>query len=203
MKRNLPLTCIAMTTMLLLAACNLPKGGTTSTPAATVALPSMTQAAQGTPAGSTTTPEQVASTETPTLTATLTMTTGPTNTETLSPTPSQTKAPTNTPIPDPGTIAGSISGYPYGAIPSLALVAFNQDKPGYYSYWITVTGQTSFSMTSSYLLPGHYQVVAYDADGHTGGCTTIALVKSNETVTCDITAWGGGYPAKPAGVPSP
>ena len=52
-----------------------------------------------------------------------------------------------------------------------------------------------------YISEGKYKMVAYDSSGHAGGCTTIIEVKADEMVTCDITSWGGGYPAKPAGVP--
>jgi hypothetical protein len=85
----------------------------------------------------------------------------------------------------------------------LAIVAYGQEPPNYYSYLITGAGETYFSMSSNYLIPGHFQVVAYDSSGHAGGCTINVLVISNQTVICDITNWGGGYPAKPSGVPSP
>ena len=73
-----------------------------------------------------------------------------------------TLAPSTTPIPKPGSIAGAISGYPYGSLPGLAIVAFGQDPPYYYSYMITNPGATSYSMSSNYLIPGPFQVVAYD-----------------------------------------
>jgi hypothetical protein len=114
-----------------------------------------------------------------------------------------TLTPSNTPIPKPGTIEGGISGYPYGSLQKLAIVAFGQEPPYNYSYWITGTGNTSYSMTSDYLLPGKYQVVAYDSSNHTGGCPVIVTVISDQTVTCNITNWGGGYPAKPSDVPDP
>jgi hypothetical protein len=82
-------------------------------------------------------------------------------------------------------------------------VVYGQEPPNYYSYLITSAGETNFSMSSSYLIPGHFQVVAYDSSGHAGGCTVLVLVISNQTVNCDITDWGGGYPAKPSGVPNP
>jgi hypothetical protein len=127
----------------------------------------------------------------------------PTQTMTLTPALTKTLAPTDTPIPKPGTIAGNISGYPYGSLPSLVIVAFGQEPPYNYSYWITASGNTSYSMTSSYLLPGKYQVVAYDSSNHSGGCPVIVTVISDQTVNCDITDWSGEYPAKPSGVPSP
>jgi hypothetical protein len=82
-------------------------------------------------------------------------------------------------------------------------VAYGQEPPYNYSYLITGAGETYFSMSSNYLIPGHFQVVAYDSSGHAGGCTINVLVISNQTVNCDITNWGAGYPAKPSGVPSP
>ncbi len=130
------------------------------------------------------------------LSPTFTTTFGPSATRTLTPPPSAT------PIPKPGSIEGAISGYPYGSLPSLAIVAFGQAPPYYYSYLITSPGATSFSMSSSYLIPGQFQVVAYDASGHSGGCTSMITVISEQTVTCDITNWGGGYPAKPSKVPN-
>jgi hypothetical protein len=114
-----------------------------------------------------------------------------------------TLAPSFTPIPKPGSIAGGISGYPYGSLPSLAIVAFGQDPPYYYSYMITNPGSSSYSMSSSYLIPGQFQVVAYDASGHSGACPSLVTVISDQTVTCDITNWGGGYPPKPSSVPNP
>jgi hypothetical protein len=128
-------------------------------------------------------------------TATLTLTLTPTITLTL--------RPSNTPIPKPGSIEGSISGYPYGSLPKLAIVAFGQEPPYNYSYLITSTGDTFYSMSSNYLIPGKFQLVAYDSNSHKGGCVVIITVISEQTVTCNITNWGGGYPAKPAGVPSP
>jgi hypothetical protein len=114
-----------------------------------------------------------------------------------------TLPPSSTPIPKPGSIEGAISGYPYGSQPSLAIVAFGQVPPNYYSYVITNPGAPSFSMSSSYLIPGQFQVVAYDASGHSGGCPAMVTVISEQTVTCNITNWGGGYPPKPSGVPNP
>jgi hypothetical protein len=82
-------------------------------------------------------------------------------------------------------------------------VAFGQEPPYNYCWLITGVGTTYFAIGCDHLLPGHYQVVAYDASDNRGGCTTLVLVVSNQTVNCDITNWGGGYPAKPSGVPSP
>ncbi len=64
-------------------------------------------------------------------------------------------------------------------------------------------GASSYSMSSDFLIPGQFQVVAYDASGNSGGCTALVTVISEQTVTCDITNWGGGYPPKPSSVPNP
>jgi len=142
-------------------------------------------------------------TPTETLLPTLTLTSTQTLIPSLTPSLTRTQVPTQTPIPKPGTIAGGISGYPYGSVPSLAIVAYLQSPPFNYSYWITAPGDTGYSMTSSYLIPGKYLVVAYDADGHSGGCPTQVEVKSEQTSNCDITDWSGSYPSKPGNVPSP
>jgi len=128
-------------------------------------------------------------------TATLTLT--------ITPTITRTVEPSNTPIPKPGSIEGSISGYPYGTVPSLSIVAFGQEPPYNYSYIITSPDDNFYNMSSKYLIPGKFQVVAYDSSNHRGGCAKIITVISEQTVTCNITNWGAGYPAKPAGVPSP
>jgi len=194
-----------------LCACNLPGsptqvGGNPGAVATQVVLTLavFTQSAQPAPLSSPTS-EQLSS---PTLAQ-------PTNTPTVAPSPASTPTigltatltltlpPSATPIPKPGSIAGAISGYPYGSLPSLAIVAFGQDPPYYYSYMITNPGSSSYSMSSSYLIPGQFQVVAYDASGHSGGCPSLVTVISEQTVTCDITNWGGGYPPKPSSVPKP
>lgn len=125
-----------------------------------------------------------------------------TSTDSLPPTITPTLTPniTNTPEPGFGSISGYIYGYPYGDIPQLSIVAFEQGPPYHYWYLIIASGSTYYSM-DGYVSSGKYQVVAYDSSGHTGGCTTIVEVRNNEMVTCDITNWGGGYPAKPGGVP--
>jgi hypothetical protein len=191
----------------ILTACSLPQANPTTNPglvatkvAATLA--SFTQSAVQTPINSTPitqTVQPTANAGTPTLP---TATTGFTNTPTNTQNPTVTIGATPSPTLGLGTIAGSISGYPYGSIPSLAIVAFGQEPPYRYWYWITGGGSTSYSM-DGYITTGHYQVVAYDSSGHAGGCTVTAQVLSNQTVTCDITDWGGGYPAKPSGVPTP
>ncbi len=190
MKPALPRLAISLVLIVLLAACNMPKGGGTGPNTGVVAtkvaltLAALTQSAPQVPLA------------TPTLEQ---------PTYTLIPThlPTETLSPTNTPLSAPGVIAGSISGYPYGAVPRLAIVAFQQEAPYNRGYVITIAGQTYFTNNSSYLIPGHYQVVAYDPSGHAGGCTVIVVVVSNTTVNCDITNWGGGYPAKPSFVPNP
>lgn len=106
-------------------------------------------------------------------------------------------------VPEPGSVEGTISGYPYGDMPRLVIVAIGQEPPYNWTYVITNEGETYFNMTSEYMLPGFYQVVAYDSSGHAGGCPGGVTVISEETVTCNITDWGGGYPSKPSGVPNP
>ena len=194
-----------------LCACNLPGSATQvgSNPGAVatqvaLTLAVFTQSAQPAPLSSPTL-EQLSSPTIGQPTSTLTLAPSPTLTPTVGPsaTMTLTLAPSATPIPKPGSIAGGISGYPYGSLPSLAIVAFGKDPPYYYSYMITNPGSSSYSMSSSYLIPGQFQVVAYDASGHSGGCPSLVTVISEQTVTCDITNWGGGYPPKPSNVPSP
>lgn len=145
----------------------------------------------------------IPTTPAPLNTPTQTSTGGPSLTPTLTLKASNTPAASNTPIPDPGVIEGGISGYPYGALPGLSIVAYQQEAPYNYGFVITGSGQTYYVNNSNWLIPGHYQVVAYDSAGHSGGCPSLVLVKSNQSVTCDITSWGGGYRAKPADVPYP
>ena len=209
MKPISPRLAVSILLAILLTACNLPQGSGSGTDTGTVAtrvamtLAALTQSAQQTSLASPSSQTSIQPTITLTPTQEPSATTGPTNTPTATLHPTETIAPTNTPIPAPGTIAGSISGYPYGSVPGLAIVAFGQEPPNNYSWLITGAGETYFSMSSSYLFPGHFQVVAYDSSGHTGGCTVNVLVISNQTVNCNITNWGGGYPAKPSGVPAP
>ncbi len=186
-----------------IGACNLQSAGT---PIGTISdsvatkvvltLAAFTQSAQGIPLASPTL-------EQPTIFQTVAVTPTSTPTVSLTPTMMQTLTPTDTPVPKPGVIAGDISGYPYGSLPKLVIVAFDQEPPYNYSYWITAAGDTSYSMTSNYLIHGKYQVVAYDSKNHTGGCLVFVRVISDQTVRCDISSWGGGYPAKPSGVPNP
>jgi|WetSurMetagenome_2_1015567.scaffolds.fasta_scaffold120783_2 hypothetical protein len=184
----------------LIGACSLPGGGkATETPPVSVStivaltLTAFSNQNTQTSPRATETPAIPTATTEPTITFTPTIILEPSRTFTLT----QTTMPTKTPIPDPGSIEGYISNYPYGAVPSLQVVAREQEPPFNYSYWITAPGDTYFSMTSQYLLPGKYQVVAYDSDGHAGGCTTIVTVKSNQTSSCNITDWSGSYPPKP------
>ena len=201
----------------LLCACNLPKAGgslpDTGIVATTVAstIQALTQLpGQSVPSTPSLLPTVQTTLSTPSLPppsqtplSTLTL---PPPTQTLPPslTPTITKTllPSHTPIPKPGSIAGSISGYPYGSIPSLAIVAYGQNPPYNYSYMITGSG-SYYSMSTDYLLPGSWQVVAYDSSGHAGGCPGLVTVISDQTVTCNISDWSGSYPSKPSGVPNP
>jgi hypothetical protein len=202
MKPPFAFVCATILLVILLSACNLPQGGDSGqvngTVATTVAstLVALTQPASQPTIVSPDSPtaEQTANTQVPTFT----MTMEPTNTQV----PTGTTGPTVTSIPGMGSIAGAISGYPYGSVPSLAVVAFGQEPPYYYWYLITGPGNTYYSM-DGYVTSGNYQVVAYDSSGHAGGCTSYVLVVANQTVNCDISNWGGGYRAKPSGVPSP
>jgi len=209
MKPIFPRLLISILLVILLAACNIPLGTGTGTDTGTIATrEALTLAAstQFTPqmlTASATSTALVEPSHTQTPTPPPTGTIGPTDTPTPTLHPTETLEPSITPIPAPGTIAGGIIGYPYGPLPGLAIVAFGQEPPYYYSYLITAAGETYFTMSSDYLIPGHFQLVAYDSSGHTGGCTVTVLVISNQTVNCDITNWGGGYPEKPASVPSP
>lgn len=204
MKRGY-LNFISILFVVSLCACKLPKGeGPASTPSNDVmtqiasTMLALTQPGQEVTQASPTemvspTLGQPTFTLTPSLTLTLAETQKPTTTATI----------TITPIPKPGSISGSISGYPYGNIPSLAIVAYEQEAPFNYSYWITAPGDTSFTISSQYVIPGKWQVVAYDSDSHAGGCPTIVIVVSDQNVTCDITDWSSSYQAKPSGVPNP
>jgi hypothetical protein len=194
--------------VILLAACTLQQANPISDSdlvatkvAATLA--GLTQFALLTPATATPSPTPVPPTVTrgATLAPSATIGSTLTATATLHPTPTVVGA-TASPTPGLGTIAGSITGYPYGSVPALAIVAFGQEPPYNYWYWITNTGNTYFLM-DGYITTGHYQVVAYDSSGRTGGCPAIVQVVTNQTVTCDISIWGGGYPSKPSIVPNP
>lgn len=124
----------------------------------------------------------------------------------LTPTPvlTSTPLPTHTPLvtatPEPGSLRGAILGYPLGGSPRFTVVAYEQNPPYHYWYWITAPGATSYAM-NGYVSPGVYQVVAYSSDGLRGGCVNLVEVKSNQVAVCDITDWSGAYRDKPAGVP--
>jgi predicted RNA-binding Zn-ribbon protein involved in translation (DUF1610 family) len=190
-----------------LTACSLPQTNPTADTgvvatkvAATLA--ALTQSARQTTLPSSASPTSLQPTGTQPATHTPSATIAPTNSLTPTLPPTLTVGTTPSPTLGLGTIAGSINGYPYGSVPALAIVAIGQEPPYRYWYWITGVGNTYYSM-DGYITTGHYQVVAYDSSDHTGGCTTIVQVISNQTVTCDITNWGSGYPAKPSGVPNP
>jgi len=93
-----------------------------------------------------------------------------------------------------GSVSGSISGYPYGNLPQLAIVAFSQDTP--YWYWVgTASGQSYYTISD--LPPGNYQLVAYDNAGHAGGSPNIVTVVAGQTATADISDWSSSWPANP------
>jgi hypothetical protein len=135
-------------------------------------------------------------------TATINRQSTPIQEATVSPTPSvsPTADLTATLEPGIGSVSGEIINYPYGAIPQLSIVAFEQEPPYHYWYVILGSGSTFFSM-DEFISSGKYQVVAYDPSGHKGGCTVVVAVKKDQMATCDITDWTGSYPDKPAGVP--
>jgi hypothetical protein len=121
---------------------------------------------------------------------------------TFTPYPTLTFTPDVTAIPTPGSISGNVYSYPYGSLPRLSIVAIGQTT-GNWTYVINSAGDSYFFLTSKYLLPEKYLVVAYDSSGHAGGCPTLVTVISEQTVNCDITDWSGSYPARPDGVPPP
>ncbi len=191
----------------ILTACSLQQANPTADTgivatkvAATLA--AFTQYAQPTPIHPAASPSPVQSTITQTATQAPSATAIPIKTLTSTLPPTMTIGSTPSPTLGLGSIAGSINGYPYGSVPALAIVAYGQEPPYRYWYWITGSGTTYYSM-DGYITTGHYQVVAYDSSGHAGGCSAIVQVVSNQTVTCDIINWGGSFPAKPSGVPNP
>jgi hypothetical protein len=205
MKSTLLRLAISIQLILLLVSCNLPENGTPSLDDVIATRVALTLSLQppslqtGTSTSPALTQPIVSTVSTQQVTGTPTIT--PTKTPQKSPT--GTLNPSNTPLPVPGSISGNISNYPYGSVPSLLIVASGLEPPYNYAYLITNSGSTFYSMSSDYLLPGHFQVVAYDSSDHRGGCTIDVLVISKQTVTCNITDWGGGYPAKPSGVSGP
>lgn len=163
-----------------LSACNLPLAGPTTGVDAVASLVAATLQEMATPVASLI-PSALPTMPLPTSTPAATLT----------PTPGTTTTPL------PGSIEGSISGYPYGSIPKLTVVAFDKSSPYLrYWFWKTASGNTTYAM-DGYITPGTYQVVAYDASGHAGGCTTLVTVVSDQKVNCDITDWAGSYPANP------
>lgn len=184
-------------TISLLTACNLPSKAATPTPDLSLVETLVASTFQALTPGITPTATFAPPTPTPPVIETPT----PTYPLTATLTSSAGQTPTQTSTPLPGSIAGGIYAYPYGNIPALVIVAYHQEKP-YYWWWITAAGSTYYTM-NGYIPPGQYQVVAYDAAGHAGGCTTIVTVKSDQTVNCDITDWSGSYRSKPADVPTP
>jgi hypothetical protein len=137
--------------------------------------------------------------QTPLPTPTLAQQFTPTPFPTMTPAFTNTPLMTNTPEAGFGSISGAIV-YPFGGSPRFTVVAYEQNPPYHYWYWVTAPGDSYYSM-SGYVSTGRYQVVAYSSDGPRGGCTTIVEVKRNETSVCDITDWAGSYRDKPAGVP--
>jgi len=135
-----------------------------------------------------------------TSTATATATEALAVTPTLTASPTSTTQPTATERPEPGSISGSIYGYPYGSLPSLTIVAFHQGST-YHWYTITGYGETSFIMDNYIYPPGNYVVVAYDASGNSGGCPGVVKVVSEQTASCDISDWASSFPSKPGDVP--
>jgi hypothetical protein len=206
MKTRIPTSIPGLFLILTLVACNLQSSNATPTQANPVAtsveqtFEALTQAPVQT---LTAAPSVTAASATPSLTPTPTATLTPRFTSTFTPTFTLTKLPTNTPIPKPGTIAGNILGYPYGSLPALTIVAYGQDPPYYYSYIISAAGSSYYSMSTDYLIPGLFQVVAYDAAGHAGGCPGLVTVISEQTVTCNISDWSSSFRSKPADIPSP
>jgi hypothetical protein len=182
--------------LILLAACNLPKSGPTPSIDVVASLVAATMQELASPVVPSSTTVQPIPVVSPTSSAVPSMPppTTPTTTSaaTLTPTPGATETPL------PGSIEGSISGYPYGPIPKLTVVAFNKSSPYLrYWFWKTSAGNTTYAM-DGYISPGTYQVVAYDASSHAGGCTTLVTVVSDQIANCDITDWAGSYPANPA-----
>jgi len=191
MKAHANGTVILIATTLLLSACNLPgaiapTGLNASDVATRVAA---TMQALATP---TVPPTPLASPTAPVSTPL------PTPLPTLTPTKTTVPSPTGTSAM-PGAIAGGVYGYPYGDLPALTFVAFNQASHAWF-WWADAAGQSYFE-TDNFITPGKYQVVAYDPSGHAGACPGIVTVTSNTTANCDVNTWGGSYPAKPAGVP--
>jgi hypothetical protein len=118
--------------------------------------------------------------------------------------------PFNVPYP-PGKeatdVTGSISGaldYPGGSTPALQVFAFNLNTNNWY-YINTNPGWSAYTLGE--LPPGNYHVVAYDADGNSGGHADAShnlitvTVKAGEKVsgvdTNDWNAPASAFPANP------
>jgi hypothetical protein len=180
---------IFITLLLLTASCNLPSRTEPPTPdtVATIVAGTMgaltTQTVSDTPTVTVPIPTIITFTPIPLSTPTTFATITPSST----PTTAVTGTPSPTATPGMGSISGGVYGYPYGTIPSLTFVAFSQETY-HWLYWINLAG-ASYYVTDVFIPAGKYQVVAYDAAGHVGGCVTIITVKANETAICDITDW--------------
>jgi hypothetical protein len=175
---------------LLMSACNLQNAASTSVPDAGQVATLVAATLQG-----------LASPTGPSVPLASPTAAAPTQTvaSTATPTPPATATIQPTATPLPGAISGGVYGYPYGGIPALSFVAFNQSSHSWF-WWVDVPGQ-SFYSTDNFITPGTYLVVAYDPSGHSGACSSTVTVVSNTAATCDVNSWGGSYPAKPAGVP--
>ena len=103
-----------------------------------------------------------------------------------------------------GSLGGQIS-YPGGVPPVLHVVTFNQ----FSGYWyVTFTNNSASAFTISNLPPGEYQVVAFTADGKSGGYADSnhnlipITVKAGETTTgIEIRDWNapaGTFPSDPS-----
>lgn len=191
MKKQYSSLLISLTLVIMIVSCGSPVGTVPSTPdtVATIVAGTMGAlyplAASGTPIATIPGLTNIPFTPVPSSTSTTMATTVPSATAT----------------PGIGSISGSVYGYPYGAIPRFTIVAFNQET-SYWLYWITLAGEAYYS-TDVFIPEGKYQVVAYDASGHAGGCVSTVIVKANQTAVCDITDWSGSYPAKPGGAADP
>lgn len=118
--------------------------------------------------------------------------------------------PFNVPYPpgkEASDVTGSISGaldYPGGSTPALQVFAFNLNTNNWY-YINTNPGWSAYTLGD--LPPGTYHVVAYDADGNSGGHADAShnliavTVKAGEKVsgvdTNDWNAPAGSFPSNP------
>src|SRR5450759_1496247 len=151
MKRTHSRSGVSLFLVILLAACTLQQANPISDSdlvatkvAATLA--GLTQSALLTPVTVPASPTPLPPTVTQAATLAPSATIGSTPTATATLPPTMTVGATASPTPGLGSIAGSIIGYPYGSVPALAIVAFGQEPPLNYWYWITGTGNTYFSM---------------------------------------------------------